>query len=420
MNKADSDKLCSYLEFWGFSPVSTEREADIIILNTCVVRQKTEDRAIAKIRSLIPLKKAKPNITIALTGCLVVPQIEELKRRFPFIDLFFPPQAFSDFLSWAKERGLPIPEEVLPSNPPPSYFLPVIQGCDNFCSYCIVPYRRGREKSRPIDKIVCEVKELVRRGVKEVVLLGQNINSYGHDLPQKPDLADLLTEINKIEGLERIRFLTSHPRDINEKFIRTMARLEKVCPYISLPVQAGDNRILQDMRRGYTVEEYRQIVQKLREAMPEIGISTDVIVGFPGEGEEEFERTVKLIEELRFDTVHIACYSPRPGTLASRNFKDNIPSYEKKRRQRKLEAIQRKIAFEINSGYIGKEVEILVEGKSKGKWYGRTKNGKLVFFDGDGNLEGQLVKVMIKGANPWWLEGERKDVFYIHFGNSGN
>jgi len=405
MNKADSARLSGYLESWGFRPGSL-READIIIVNTCVVRQKAEDKAVSRLASLKPLKRSRPGVRIVLTGCLVDSREEELRRRFPHVDFFLKPQDFGSFLEWAERMGLGSPPSSEPLlRPGPSAFVPVIYGCDNFCTYCIVPFRRGRERSRPIAEITAEVRGLVKQGAREVVLLGQNINSYGHDLPERPDLGDLLEELNGIEGLLRIRFLTSYPKDISDKFIRTLARLEKVCPQLSLPVQSGDDGILQMMRRGYTAQEYRDLIARIREAIPEVAISTDVIVGFPGETEAAFENTLRLIRELRFDSVHIAAYSPRPGTWASRHLEDNIPPEVKRARHRQLERLQEEISRELNSRLVGREEEILVEGSEKGRWFGRTRSGKLVFFDHPGELTGRLVAVKIVRSTPWWLEG---------------
>jgi tRNA-2-methylthio-N6-dimethylallyladenosine synthase len=268
-----------------------------------------------------------------------------------------------------------------------------------------VPYRRGREVSRPVDEVVGEVEELARRGIKEITLLGQNVDSYGHDLPGSPDLADLLTWLNDIDGLLRIRFLTNHPKDMSLKLIKAMAFLDKVCEHLELPVQAGDNNILKAMRRGYTVEQYRELVHTIRSYIPQVSLSTDVIVGFPGETEEQFEHIVSLLEETRFDVVHVAAYSPRPGTIAWREYEDDVPSEIKKGRLNKVEQLQANIATEINLELRGKIVEVLVEGKKRGKWYGRTRSNKLVFFKDDVNQFDRLVKVKIAKTSPWALQG---------------
>ena len=407
MNKADSERLGAGLEQLGYQPTSEIEAADIVVLNSCVVRQSAENRVTGKLHSLKPLKKARPEAILALTGCMVDLAADELKRRFPHVDLFLKPQAFGDLLQLASERKVIGGELPLAHSPPSvSTFVPIIQGCDNFCSYCIVPYRRGRERSRRREEIICEIEGLVARGVKEVVLLGQNVDSYGHDLSTQPTLAGLLAEVNSIDGLARIRFLTSHPKDMTDELIEAVAGLDKVCEHINLPLQAGDDEILKAMRRGYTVEQYRQLVGRIRLALPGVALSTDVIVGFPGETEEEFQRTFDLLAELRFDTVHVAAYSPRSGTIAARLFEDNIPPEVKKERLQRVEELQEKVATGINAQLLGKRAEILVEGEQKGKWQGRTRTNKLVFFADDRDYLGQLVQVKIERCSPWALQGK--------------
>ena len=262
--------------------------------------------------------------------------------------------------------------------------------------------------SRPLGEIVYEVEELVRRGIKEVTLLGQNVDSYGHDLPEHPDLADLLNELSSVDDLARIRFLTNHPKDVSLKLIDTLASLNKVCEHLELPVQAGDDDILKAMRRGYTVEQYRELVHTIRRKVPELSLSTDIIVGFPGETEEQFEHSLSLLKEMRFDVIHVAAYSPRPGTIAWREYQDNIPSEVKRERLHKIEELQAAIASEINSRLKGRQVEVLVEGRKKGKWFGRTRSNKLVFFEDAGDWLGQLAKIQINKTSPWSLGGEVK------------
>jgi tRNA-2-methylthio-N6-dimethylallyladenosine synthase len=269
-----------------------------------------------------------------------------------------------------------------------------------------VPFRRGRERSRPIEEIICEVKELVKRGAKEVILLGQNVDSYGNDLPGKPDLADLLTTLNDIDGLARLRFLTNHPKDMSLKLIEAIAGLDKVCEQVNLPVQAGSDAILKAMKRGYTVAQYRRLVARLREKVPGIVIGTDVIVGFPGETEAYFRQTFDLLSEIKFATVHVAAYSPRPGTAAARDLTDNIPLDIKKARLAEIERLQERVQGKMNSLLLGETVEILVEGRSRGKWYGRTRTDKLVFFRRDRDYLGKLVSVKIDKTSPWSLQGK--------------
>lgn len=399
MNKAESERLGSFLEQQGYQATATVEQADIIVLNSCVVRQSAENRVLHQLHALEARKRLQPNLTLAVTGCLVDSATEQLKRDFPHVDYFF---KAGDSPQWlAKTQG----QQVLPRHPSPSVYVPIIQGCDNFCSYCIVPYRRGRERSRPLVEITSEVRELVQRGGREVTLLGQNVDSYGHDLPDKPDLADLLTELNALAGLARLRFLTNHPKDMSPQLIAAIASRDKVCAQISLPVQSGNNDILELMRRGYTVEHYRQLIAQIRHQIPEVALSTDVIVGFPSESEEQFQETVSLLRELRFDTVHVAGYSPRAGTIAARELENNIPATEKKRRLNIIERLQEGIAAEINAQLLGQTVEVLVEGRNKDQWQGRTKSGKLVFFSANGDYLGQLVKVSIEQTSPWSLQG---------------
>ncbi len=399
MNKAESERLAGYLEELGYQATDSAEKADLIMLNSCVVRGNAESRVINKLNDLKSLKRARPNTLLAVTGCLVSSDVDQLKKSFPHVDHFFQPGELPSFI----ERAETTP--VLPQHPSVSVFVPIILGCDNFCAYCIVPYRRGRERSRPVSEIAGEIRELVRRGAKEITLLGQNVDSYGHDLPDRPDLADLLTELNTISGLARIRFLTNHPKDMNPKLIAAMALLDKVCEQINLPVQSGSNDILKAMRRGYTVEHYRQLIAEIRSRIPGVALGTDVIVGFPLESDGQFQQTVDLLSELKFDTVHVAAYSPRPGTVAAREFEDNIPSREKKARLSKIEELEAGIAAEINARLLGKTVEILVEGKARDKWQGRTRTGKLVFFSDGENRLGQLIKIRVNKTSPWSLQG---------------
>jgi len=399
MNKAESERLGDYLERLGYQSSETAQQADIIILNSCVVRQSAENRVVNKLAALRPLKKSRPDLTLAVTGCLVNSHPDRLKARFPQVDYFFEPGGSPQ---WLDEAGS---WPVIPRHPSPTVFVPINQGCNNFCTYCIVPYRRGRERSRPVAELVREVRELVERGAKEVTLLGQNVDSYGHDLPDKPDLADLLGEMNAVDGLARLRFLTNHPKDMTLKLIDAIARLDKVCEHINLPMQAGDNGILKMMGRGYTAEQYRQLIAGIRRRVPGVALSTDIIVGFPSETGEQFEETYRLLAELKFDTVHVAAYSPRPGTVAAKEFEDNVPPEEKKGRLDRVERLQEGIAAEINSRLTGQTLEVLVEGKKGGKWWGRTRTDKLVFFSHEADREGHLLPVRIEKASPWSLQG---------------
>ncbi len=422
MNKAESQRIASYLNSAGYHEVKSPWEADLVVLNTCVVRQSAEGKVLGMLGQLKGLKREHADTHVLVTGCFVDSHDEDLKKRFPHVDFFFKPGAYSDFLSWLQEQGVPVDQSRQLSADSfqtrasarkdagkassPCAYVPIIQGCNNFCSFCIVPYRRGKEVSRPVDEVVCEAEELVRQGIKEITLLGQNVDSYGRDLPGHPDLADLLYRLSEIRGLSRIRFLTNHPKDVSRKLIEAMVSLDKVCKYLELPVQSGDDDILKAMKRGYTIEQYRELVRVVRERLPQASLSTDVIVGFPGETEEQFEHTFSLLKEIRFDVVHVAAYSPRSGTLAWRKYEDNVPPEVKKERLRRVEQLQASVAGEINSGYIGKEVEVLVEGNKKGKWYGRTESNKLVFFQDDADCSRKLVKVNVEKTSPWALQGK--------------
>jgi tRNA-2-methylthio-N6-dimethylallyladenosine synthase len=397
MNKAEAERLASYLEQLGYQP-SAAAEAELVVLNSCVVRQSAEDRVVNKLANLKALKKSCPDMTLAVTGCLVNADTAKLEERFPYVDYFFRPGEQPPWLESPKEPVLPQQADV-------ASYVPIIQGCDNFCSYCIVPYRRGREKSRKPQEILDEVRELVGRGAKEVTLLGQNVDSYGHDLPGKPELADLLYELNKLEGLFRIRFLTNHPKDMSLKLIEAVASLDKVCEQLSLPVQSGSDEILEAMGRGYNVEHYRRLVGQIRAQIPDIALSTDVLLGFPSESEKQFKQTADLLSALNFDTVHIAAYSPRPGTFAARKLEDNVPPAEKKRRLEYIERLQEGIARRINARLKGKLVEVLVEGRKKGRWWGRTRGDKLVFFNDSQNCRGKLITIRVEKTSPWALQG---------------
>jgi tRNA-2-methylthio-N6-dimethylallyladenosine synthase len=413
MNKAESQRAADYLESFGYQATPVLQKADLVLLNTCVVRQSAEGKVIGTLGYLKGIKNSRPDLAILVTGCFVDSDVGQLEKNFPHVDLFFKPGDFIGLLDWAEKQGIDMPGDraVLPSvkKVTVSTFVPIIQGCNNFCSYCIVPYRRGRERSRPVDEIVCEVSGLVKHGAKEVTLLGQNVNSYGHDLPTQPNFSDLLTELNNINGLYRIRFLTNHPKDMSQQLIQAIASLDKVCEHISLPLQAGDNHVLKDMRRGYTVEQYRKLVDSIRSCIPGVAISTDIIVGFPGEGEEQFECTLSVLEEVRFDTVYVAVYSPRYGTTASKELEDDVSPELKKERLDRVEVLQARIAGEINSRLLDEAVQVLVEGKKGGKWYGRARSNKLVFFEGGGDCLGRLLDVTITKTSPWALQGEIKD-----------
>jgi len=400
MNDADSRRAAEELQRLGYLPTPRAEEADVVLLNTCVVRQKAEDKVYGRLSSLKPLKERRPEVTLAVMGCLVAPETRrDLERRFPYVDLWLPPSKVKGLVEFLEEAKEPVPFTY-----PVSAYVPVVTGCDQYCTYCIVRLRRGRERSRPREEILEEVRCLVERGVREVTLVGQIVDSYGHDLPGQPTLADLLEEVQEVEGLWRIRFLTSHPNFMSDRLVEAVASLPKVCEHIELPVQAGDDRVLKRMGRRYTVSQYRRVLAKIRARIPDVSLATDLIVGFPGETEEEFRRTYRLLEEERFDVVHVAAYSPRPGTPAAR-LPDDLPPVEKERRRRALEELQANITEEINQALLGETLEILVEERRKGKWKGRTRSNKLVFFPDDSDWRGKLAPVQITWAGPWSMQG---------------
>jgi len=408
MNKADSDRLENALEQLGLENSTSRNDADIVVLNTCVVRQNAENKAVGTLTSLKPYKEKNPDKIIALMGCMVGPNSENLKKQFPYVDVFMRPQEYDPLLDLLSERmKIDVAGCIGPLSAPAdiSTFVPIIHGCDKFCSFCIIPYRRGREKSRTIPDISDEVLRLVNRGVKEVTLLGQNVDSYGHDLSGNINLSDLLTELNQINDLSRIRFLTSHPNDMDDRIIDAVSNLDKVCENINLPFQAGDDEILKSMRRGYTNQEYRNLIEKIRNRVPDISLSTDLIVGFCDENDKQFGDTLKLIEDIEFDKVHSASYSTRKGTIADRKMTDNVPEEIKKERLHIINDAQEKICAKINNRLIGSETEILVEGKKEDRWYGRNRNDKIVFVDSPDMILGSMLTVKIEQSSPWYLEG---------------
>ena len=409
MNKADSDRLESALIQLGLKPTKTAAEADVVVLNSCVVRQSAEDKVVGMLSSMKPLKQRNRDKVVALMGCMVGPKVDGLQKRFPYVDVFMRPQEYKPLLDILGDRLGVDAEGCLSTLTSPNAtvtaYIPIIHGCDKFCTFCIIPYRRGREKSRTIGDIVHEVELLAARGVKEVTLLGQNVDSYGHDLPEAPDLADLLTAVDGVDGLERVRFLTSHPNDMSPRIIEAVASLDKVCEHFNLPFQAGDDGVLQVMRRGYSNDDYRRLVERIRVTVPNVSMATDLIVGFPGESDGAFQRSVEMLEDVRFDKVHAAAYSVRPGTIAARKLEDDVLYKDKKLRLATIERVQEDIATGINAKFQDTTTEVLVEGREKGKWKGRNRNDKLVFLEDDRDLMGQMVTVRIQKTSPWSLQG---------------
>jgi len=425
MNTADARRLARSLEALGYSPSTTAEGADVIVLNTCVVRQSAEDKALGRLSSLKSLKQKNPKLVINLMGCLVgVYGNPALQKRFPWVDVFSAPSDPEPLLrflmekqdsvraqSWRQkidevldaEFGVFVPGEARSV----SENLPIVLGCSHACTYCVIPLRRGKERSRDAAKILSEARTMVSQGVREIVLLGQIIDRYGLDLPAgSPLLPDLLEELSKIPELSRMRFLTSHPNWMNAQLIDAVAHLPKIMPHIEVPIQAGDDAVLAAMRRGYTNQQYRDLIAKLRESIPGVSIATDVIVGFPGESEAAFQKTYDLLSDLRLDVAHLARYSPRPGTYSARYLEDNIPAEEKMRRFRLLENLQEGIVAEINQAYLGQSVPVLFEYKVKTRWYGRSPTNRVVFVESDEDLQGQERDVTVTWTGPWSLIGE--------------
>lgn len=405
MNDADAARIAQALSAMGFRPTAQPEEADLVLLITCVVRQSAEDKVVGRLSSLKFLKRRRPHTLIAVMGCFVDDE-QALSARFPYVDAFFKPSDIDGLLQFVAQ-SLPVApsHSPYPIAQPVCVYVPISYGCDHHCTYCIVRLRRGKQRSRPLSEIVAEVCNLVQQGVREVTLLGQNVDAYGRDLPDRPDLADVLVALNDIEGLWRIRFLTSHPGDMSLKLIETVATSSKICPHFELPVQSGADDILRRMGRNYTVAQYCALVNTIRERIPGCSIATDVIVGFPGETEEQFRATYDLVASMRFDVVHIAKYSPRPGTPAAR-LPDDVSPEEKERRRALLEKLQTQIATEINAALLGQRVEVLVEDSYKSRWKGRTPTNKLVFFEDARNLCGTLVTVEVTHTGPWSLLGK--------------
>ncbi|MEN6434198.1 MAG: tRNA (N6-isopentenyl adenosine(37)-C2)-methylthiotransferase MiaB [Anaerolineaceae bacterium] len=424
MNVADSQRVASALEHLGYHETCQVDEADVIVLNTCVVRQSAEDKAYGRLQSLKPLKEKKPSLIINLMGCMVGTHTpESLKKKLSMVDVFSPPSDLGPLIAFLTQQEsqqmelsetarrfawmdgeLMLPEKA--RGKMVSAFIPIVYGCSHACAYCIIPYRRGAEQSRPPQDIMAEARTLAEQGVKEITLLGQIVDRYGKDEPDFPKLTGLLEMLHEVEGIERIRFLTSHPNWLTDELIETVLRLPKVMPHIEVPAQSGDDEVLAAMRRGYTDLEYRALVGRIRERIPVVSIATDIIVGFPGETEAQFENTYRQLADLKLDVAHLARYSPRTGTLSERKMDDNVPDKEKWRRFRMLEVLQEGIAAEIHAKYLGTTVDVLFEDKSKQRWRGRTPTNKLVFVESESDLRGKILPVKINWTGPWSMIGE--------------
>ncbi len=424
MNVADSRRLGSSLEHLGYNFTGNAKEADVLVLNTCVVRQSAEDKALGFLHSIRPLKEKNPDLVINLMGCLVgVKGTEKLQKKLPFVDVFSPPSDPGPLIAHLTQDDDYVAETsvtqnrfaimdgeiIIPEHERGkliSAYIPVVYGCSHACTYCIIPYQRGIERSRPVGEIIAEARSLSAQGVKEITLLGQIVDRYGKDVEDGPNLADLLRILNDVEGVERIRFLTSHPNYFGVDIMRAVAELPKVMPHFEVPIQAGEDDVLENMKRGYTQDDYRKLIQQIRDEVPGCSIATDIIVGFPGETDEQFEQTYQLLADLKMDVAHLARYSPRKGTVSERRMEDDVPDAVKRERFHRLEALQKTIATEINARLLGETVPVLFEEKVKGRWRGRTPTNKLVFVESDDDLRGQLIDVRITWTGPWSMQAQ--------------
>jgi len=418
MNGADSEVMERLLEREGYGKIDYPEGADVIILNTCSVRQHAEDRALSYLQAFKRVREENPSTIFVLAGCVAQRLKSKIFEKIPFVNIVLGtdnimelPKLVKTAMKKPKERflatevrgDLPRLAKGFWSCSSLAGLVTIMRGCNNFCSYCIVPYVRGRERSRDVEDIVSEVEQKVGRGCKEITLLGQNVNSYEFN---GSDFADLLSEVEKVDGLERIRFMTSHPKDVPNKLINTMSDSGKICEHLHLPAQSGSNRILEGMNRGYTREQYLELINKIRREIPKISVTTDLMVGFPGETEEDFQDTLNLVKDVEFDGAFTFKYSPRPETSAAKQ-KDDVPLKTKKERLAKLNEICEKMALEKNRRLVGKVEEVLVERfvPREKKLVGRTRGNKTVFFSGSASSVGKLVPAEIEEAYTWSLVG---------------
>ena len=427
MNEHDSEKLAAMLDAMGYEPTLMTNDCDLIIYNTCAVRENAELKVYGNLGHLKLAKRKNPDLKIAVCGCMMQQPhvVKEIKSRYKHVDLVFGTHnlyKFPELLTKTMDSHSTLVDvwdvdgevvEGLRSSRKFELkaFVNIMYGCNNFCTYCIVPYTRGRERSRTPEDIINEIKELVSNGTKEITLLGQNVDSYGKTLEEPITFAELLRMANEIEGLERIRFMTSHPKDISDEVIYAMRDCDKVCEFLHLPVQCGSSRLLKKMNRHYTKEDYLRIIEKAKTEIPEIAFSTDLMIGFPGETEEDLLDTIDVVEKVRYDNAFTFIYSKREGTPAAK-MEDQIPEDVKHERFNRVLSKVNEILAEINESYVGKTVEVLVEGKSKTddtKFTGRTRQNKLVNFSVENpsdNLLGQLMNVKITEATTFSLIGE--------------
>ena len=416
MNKSDSERILGILSHFGYEPTQDEHEADFCIVNTCSIRKLSEDKAYSKLGVWGKMKKQKP-LKIAICGCVAQQEGENLLKRFPYLDLVFGTHNIYELPDLINKEGricavtnTPVKEKEfnIIRTKGLNAWLPIIEGCNNFCSYCIVPYTRGRERSREVEAILSEAKNILKQGYKEITLLGQNVDSYGKDLPDKPTLAYLLSEIEKLEGNFRIRFVTSYPTDITDELIETVKNSTKICECFHIPMQSGSTPILKAMNRRYTREQYAQIVKKIRDNIENVTITSDFIAGFPGETDEDFEQTLSAFDEFELDYSNTAAYSPRPKTPAAKWVDKYVDEEVKKQRLSVLNDKVKEITLKSNQKYVGKTLEVLVESFKDGKFEGRTRNNKVVHIEADSINIGDFVDVEIQRASTWCLFGSKK------------
>jgi tRNA-2-methylthio-N6-dimethylallyladenosine synthase len=419
MNEHDSERILGILSGLGYSSTPIPEEADLVLLNTCSIREKADQKAYSDLGRLEKIKRTKPSLILGVAGCMAKQEGARIFDRVPHVNLIFNSKNIwrLPLLLEAAQKGqerIMALEDSLTSLPYEAQrkgrlkaWISIMEGCDKACTYCIVPYTRGREISRPSREILGEVQALAKANYKEVTLLGQNVNSYGKSLEEGIDFADLLALVNRVEGIERIRFTTSHPWDLSVKLIDALTSLPKVCEHLHLPLQSGSNQILNRMQREYSYEEYREKIQTLREAIPEISLTTDIIVGFPGEEEADFEKTLRAIQEIRYDGIFAFKYSHRPNTVAI-TMDGQISEVVKDLRLQKLLSLQRGITEECHRGYMNRVEEVLVEGPSKmnpERLTGRTRTNKVVNFQGDEDMVGRLMEVRITKVKAYSFEG---------------
>ncbi len=412
MNERDSETLAGICEALGMRPCAVPEQADVAILNTCAVREKPQQRVVSRLGDLNKLRADRPGMILVVAGCVAQIAAEELAERHA--DIIVGPRCYDEFEQALREQlpgGVMVEGDARPvaeglpvvRHDTLKAFVNIIYGCNNYCSYCIVPYARGREQSRLPEDIVAEIEQVVCAGARDVTLLGQNVNSYGQDLPGDTDFPAILRMADAVEGLDRLRFTTSHPKDMTPDLIQTMAELPSACEHLHLPIQAGADHVLKVMGRGYTYEHFRSLVQAAREAIPGLAITTDVMVGFPGESKAEFDQTLRAFEELRFDQAFMFKYNDRPGTRAEK-MNPKTPNDEKQRRLLALVALQNEIARDINRDLVGQSFEVLVEErdhKSAGYMRGRTRTNKRMIFPGDDSMIGEMVTVRADEAFLW-------------------